>query len=304
MLEARRLPIVRDAFLIGYSTQREWNWLIAAAFFFGKVGAGLFFLSYLTDFTLGALVGLLVVGVGKSGAHLLFLGRPERCLGALRRWRTSWISQGMIAMGVFVVFGAVYLALDGVVGKAFGAVALAGALFLMIYDGFLLKSSRGIALWNSSLLPVLALFYSLLAGTTLALVLRAATGSEATEAQLEWMQIALVALNLVLVALYVLTAQIRSAAAELAVHLLTRGRLGLAFLVGAVGVGLVGTIALAVVVVLTGSTAALALAAATDLFGHFVVFFAILRAGTYAPLRGAPTPAPVLRFPVSGHPSP
>ena len=39
---AAPLPLVRDQFLIGYAPQHEWSWLIAAAFFFGKVGAGLF----------------------------------------------------------------------------------------------------------------------------------------------------------------------------------------------------------------------------------------------------------------------
>ncbi len=288
MPAARSWPIVHNQFLIGYTAQREWAWLIAIAFFLGKVGAGLFVISYFTDFSLGALVGLLVVGVGKSGAHLLFLGRPERFLRAVKGWRTSRVSQGLIAMGLFVVLGAVYLPLDGDAQNAVGAVALAPAVVLMFYDGFVLKASRGIALWNSYLLPVLALAYSLLGGTTVALVLRAASGSEATEAQLEWMQIALVAVNLVLVAVYVFTAQVRSAAAQLAVHLLTRGRLGLVFLAGAVGIGLVGTIILAVVVALTGSTAALTLAAITDLSGHFLIFFALLRAGIYAPLRGAP----------------
>lgn len=289
MSAAPRLPIVRNQFLIGYAAQREWAWLIAAAFFLGKVGAGLFLVSYFTDFDLGALVGLLLVGVGKSGAHLLFLGRPERFWRAVTRWRTSRISQGLIAMGVFIVCGAIYLVPGaGAAGEAFGVVALVAAVVLMVYDGFVMKASRGISLWNSYLLPALALFYSLLGGTTMTLVLRTATGSEASEAELEWMQLSLLGLNLVLVAVYVYSVQVRSAAAELAVYLLTRGSLAYQFLLGAVGIGLVGTLVLASVVAATGSTAALTVAAVTDLLGHFLIFFALLRAGIYAPLRSTP----------------
>lgn len=294
-MQRPRLPIVDREFLIGYARQREWAWLIAAAFFLGKVGAGLFFVSFFTDFPLGALVGVLIVGLGKSTAHLLFLGRPERFWRAAAHWRTSRISQGLLAMGAFLAFGAVYLALelpagtrDGAAQDAVGALALAGALLVMVYDGFVLKASRGVALWDSWLLPVLALLYALLGGTTLTLVLRAIESSATSETELHWLQLSLLGLNLALVSVYLLTAQVRSAAAELAVRLLTRGPLGLAFLLGAIGVGLVATIALGAVFAATDSQGVLAAAAVTDLLGHFLVFFTILRAGIYAPLRQVP----------------
>ena len=102
--------IGRNQFTMGYRPQGEWSWLITTAFFLGNVGAGLFLISYFNSLYLGAGVGLLIVGVGKSTAHLLYLGRPERFLRVIVRWRTSWISRGLIAMGLFLVFGVVYLA--------------------------------------------------------------------------------------------------------------------------------------------------------------------------------------------------
>lgn len=287
---AQRLPIVRDQFLIGYQPQGEWAWLIAAALFLGKVGAGLFVVSYFTSYELGMLVGLLVAGVGKPVAHLLFLGRPERFLLALRRWRSSRLSQGLIVLGVFIVCGIVAVAADGTVQDVFGVVAVAAAIVLMFWEGFVLMAARGVPLWESRLLPVLAFLYSLLGGTTLALVLHTAQGADASEAGLEWLQVALLVVNLVLVAVYISSARIRGAAAEFAAALLTRGPLGIVFLAGAVGIGLVGTLVLASISVATGSVGALAAAAATDLLGHFVVFFAILRAGVHPPLR-QPAPA-------------
>lgn len=287
---AQRLPIVRDQFLIGYQPQGEWAWLIATAVFLGKVGAGLFVVSYFTGYELGMLVGLLVAGVGKPVAHLLFLGRPERFLRALWRWRSSRLSQGLIVLGVFIVCGIVAVAAQGTVQDVFGVVAVAAAIVLMFWEGFVLMAARGVPLWESRLLPVLAFLYSLLGGTTLALVLHTAQGADAAEAGLEWLQVALLVVNLVLVALYVSSAHVRGAAAEFAAALLTRGPLGTAFLAVAVGIGLVGTLVLASISVATGSVAALAAAAVTDLLGHFVVFFAILRAGVHPPLR-QPAPA-------------
>jgi formate-dependent nitrite reductase membrane component NrfD len=292
---APRLPIVREAFLVGYAPQGEWSWLIAAALFFGKVGAGLFVLSYFTDFELGAAVGLGLAGAGKPAAHLLFLGRPERFLRALARWRSSRLSQGLVTLGTFVAAGLVYLtpAMDlwdeNGLTQAAGVVAAATGIVLMFWEGIVLMASRGVPLWDSWLLPLLALLYSLLGGTTMVLVLRAFTDSAGSQTELEGLQLGLLVLNLALVGVYVASARVRSAAAQFAASLLTRGPLGAVFLAGAVGVGLVGTLVLASVSVATGSEAALAAAAATDLLGHFLVFFAILRAGVHPPLRRAST---------------
>ncbi len=294
MSAERPLVLAPNQFLIGYQPQREWAWLIAAAFFLGKVGAGVFLISYFSDFKLGAVAGLLVVGVGKTTAHLLYLGRPLRFLRAIVGWRTSWISRGIIAMGLFVTCGLVYVAPylgvsfvgDGV-ASAFGIVAVIAAAFVMVYDGFVLKASRGVPLWDSYLMPVLVLFYALLGGVTLTLTLEVLRG-EATTGRLDWLQVALLALNLVLIAIVVLNAQVRHAAAQYGSTLLTSGPLGWLFLAGAVGVGLAGTLVLAGIAISTGSDVALVLGSITDLAGHFFVFFSILRAGLHAPIRPLP----------------
>lgn len=281
--------IGRNQFTMGYRPQGEWSWLITAAFFLGNVGAGLFLLSYFNSFYLGAAIGLLIVGVGKSTAHLLYLGRPERFLRIIARWRTSWISRGLIAMGVFLVCGIVYLArylqADFVphgVTVGFGVAAAIVAVVVMVYDGFVLKSSRGTPLWDTYLMPVLALFYALLGGTTLTLVVQAASGAS-THVELEWLEIALLVLNGALVSLVIFTAWARQAAVRAAVALLTRGPMSRVFL--AVGLGIGGTLALVGVSLATGSIVALAVAAVTDLCGHFFLFFSLLRVGLHPPLR-------------------
>ena len=118
---------------------------------------------------------------------------------------------------------------------------------------------------------------------------------ETTTARLYWLQVALLGLNLVLIAIVVLNAQVRHAAAQFGAILLTRGRTGVLFLAGAVGVGLVGTLVLAGIAISTGSHVVLVLGAVTDLAGHFFVFFSILRAGLHAPIRPLPVGAALRR---------
>lgn len=292
-ISTRRLMIRGNQFLIGYQQQQEWAWLITTAFFLGGVGGGMFVISFFNDFRLGALVGILAVGIGKTTAHLLYLGKPLRFLRAVVGWKTSWISRGILGMTAFCLLGAVYVApylhisfVSDDVADAFGIAALPFAVFMMFYDGFVLKASKGIAFWDSYLMPVLMLFYATLGGIAGTLALEVLAG-EATTKRLEWMEIALLVVNLALIGFYVVSAQVRGAASELAAKLLRQDRMGRVFLL-AIVVGFGCTLVLAAVAVATDSAPTMAVAAITDLFGHFFVLFAILRVGMHAPIRPLP----------------
>lgn len=289
-IPTRRLLIGGNQFLIGYQQQQEWAWLIATAFFLGGAGGGLFVVSFFSDFKLGALIGILAVGIGKTTAHLIYLGKPSRFLRAVVGWKTSWISRGIIGMAAFCILGAVYVApylhisfVPNGVAHAFGIAALPFALLMMFYDGFVLKASKGIAFWDSYLLPVLMLCYAALGGITVTLALEVLSNA-ATTKRLEWLEIAFLVVNLVLIGFYVLSARVRGAASELAARLLGEGRIGRLFLL-AIVVGFGCTFVLAVVSLATHSGATMAVAGLTDLFGHFFVLFAILRVGIHAPIR-------------------
>lgn len=290
-----RSPLVGPTqFLIGYQLQREWAWLIAAAFFFGTVGAGLYVISFAIDFQLGTIVALLIVGLCKGAAHMLFLGKPLRFPLAMRKWRTSWISRGVIAMFVFLACGVVYAAgfpddsfVPGGLAQAFGWVALAAALVIMVYDGFVLRACRGIPLWNTGLMPIVGLSYALLGGSTVTLVLQALT-DEPTRNWLEWLQIGLLLLNLALVATILLTARARDTASQLSASLLTRGPIAPLFLTIGIGVGILCTLALVAVSLATDSTAVLLAAGVTDLVGEFFLFYSLLRVGAHPSPRALP----------------
>lgn len=294
MSKDRPLVLRPNQFLIGYQPQREWAWLITTAFFLGSVGAGLFVISYFSQFKLGAVVGLLIVGVGKNTAHLLYLGRPLRFWRVVVGWRTSWISRGAIAIGVYLACGALYVApyihisfVPSGVASAFGVVALVAAAVVMVYDGFVLKASRGVPLWDSYLMRALVLCYALLGGTLLTLLVELLSG-EATRTRLEWLGIALLFLNGVLISLVIFTAKVRQAAAEAAVALLTRGPMTWLFFGVAVGLGIGGTLVLVGISIATGSVVALAIGAATALLGHFFVLYSLLRVGLHPKIRSVP----------------
>src|SRR5207253_1967041 len=84
---------------------------------------------------------------------------------------------------------------------------------------------------------------------------------------IEWIELAALGLNLVLVGVYVLVIRARSVAAGFSARMLMRGRLGRVFLLGAVGTGLVAPIALAGAAVATGSPTLRAVAACTERAG-------------------------------------
>src|SRR4030067_1589369 len=105
-------PGARTQMEWGFGGRRRWrDGALLMALFLCGIGAGQFVVStWLIDSFTSALIGLLIVGVGKTVAHLVYLGQPTRFYRLFLRPKTSWISRGLIFMVVFVAFGAAYLA--------------------------------------------------------------------------------------------------------------------------------------------------------------------------------------------------
>lgn len=291
--KGRAQALARGAFVVGYNAQTEWAWLIATAFFLGKIGGGLFTISLFLDYNVGMLIGILIVAIGKSAAHLLYLGRWERFWRAALKPGSSWISRGLIAMGIFTVFGFLYVApafglplfaKGSAAWEAVRAIALASAFVVMIYDGFVMSASPSIPLWNTSVLPVLCLSYSLLGGTSLSLALLGLSGPALTASALETMEIGLIVANIVIVGSYVSTMYTSTSAARQAVLMLVTGKYAAHFLGGAIFVGLIVSLLLALFFLSTHVVLILLLVAIADLIGHFSIFFLLLRAGLFAPV--------------------
>jgi sulfite dehydrogenase (quinone) subunit SoeC len=176
----RPSPLGGEEFGCGFRLQTTWSWSMATAFFFGEIGAGLFFVSLVFGFRTGLVVGLLLTAVGKTAGHLVHLGQPTRAWRAIFRLNSSWISRGLLAIVVFTACGTLHI-LD-VAGLTFGLLphalspvvtVLAGtaAVVVMVYQGFAMSHSTAIALWSTGLMPIISFTYALLSGICLMRVL-------------------------------------------------------------------------------------------------------------------------------------
>ncbi|RJR38756.1 MAG: hypothetical protein C4576_21825 [Desulfobacteraceae bacterium] len=159
-------------FMVKYTPQREWieerGMLLWLSTFFVEVGAAAFIFGALLGSAGSMIIGMIMCAVVGGGLHLADLGRPLRFWRILlsSTWKTSWIVRGIWSINLFVVFGAMYLALAlaGIEVSLLLILAVVFALCTILYFGFLLSYVKGIALWNNGLLPILVLVISLWGG--------------------------------------------------------------------------------------------------------------------------------------------
>ncbi len=158
--------------MVKHTPQREWieerGLLIWLSTFFVEVGASSFLVGALLDHVAAMAIGIVMCATLGAGLHLADLGRPLRFWRILlsTHWKTSWIARGMWFVSLFIGLGALYtgLALLSVPVPLLLPPAVFFALCTVLYFGFLLSYIRGLALWNSSLLPVLILVISIWGG--------------------------------------------------------------------------------------------------------------------------------------------
>jgi formate-dependent nitrite reductase membrane component NrfD len=280
-----------------FRPQREWIqgrglWLVVAHFL-SSVGAGAWLLA--VAFGAGDLLlpALVCAALLSGAAHLLFLGRWERCWRILRRPASSWISRGMWSLGVFALGGAGALAFgaSGALGRALLALSLLGAAGALLYEGFVYAASKAIPFWHTRLLPVLYVAYGLRAGAAL-LLLAAVFGGASRLETIEAIKLWAVVSTAVLVLLLLAVGTRAGGAARHSVRRLVAGGISPAFWGGTIAVGIALPLALAAARELGGGgLAVVALVAATSLAGDFYLKYCVVKAGTYVPL-GVPAPAP------------
>jgi formate-dependent nitrite reductase membrane component NrfD len=284
-----------------FAFQAEWirgrGKLLWLAMVMGALGGGAFIVSSIMsfatgdDFRLAGLAGLLIVAVGKGGFHLAFLGRPERFWRAFRRPHSSWISRGIFILSTFCALAAAYLAAswggasEGLVSVLQWAATLC-AVFLVTYDGFLLRDAKAIEFWQTPILPVLFALAAALAGVGVSFLLipYVMTVRESSMPVIELMdRIVLIGL-VVLVAAYLWTMYTAKAAAKRSVMALLGGPVaGMFALTCTIAIVVPGGIA---IYGLFGHVPLSVLTAAglAEITGEFALKFIVLRAGVYTPL--------------------
>jgi len=290
--------------------QKEWGFggrrklrdgALLIALFLGGIGAGQFVIStWLFDYPLSALIGLLFVAVGKTAAHLIYLGRPSRFYRLFLRPRTSWISRGLIFMVILIIFGGGYLAplygfdwlpwtTTDLLGKMILAVAILAAFVVMIYDGFVLASCKSISSWHTMLLPVMFFTYALAGGVAMtALTVIFDNVVILSIESLISLDVLLLSAMLALVIVYVLNLATSDITARESLNRLLMSRTAIVFIGLAILVGLLAPLVLSILHQMEiGETLAitlLAISAILELLGDISVRHSILRAGLHMPV--------------------
>lgn len=286
----------------GFGGKRRWrDGALLMALFLGGIGAGQFVVStwFIHSIT-SALVGLLIVVIGKTVAHLVYLGRPARFYRLFMRPRTSWISRGLIFMVVFAVFAAAYLAPDigfgwvpwtseTLMGQALWVAAVLSASLVMVYDGFVLASCKSITSWNTALMPPLFFTYAVAGGVAMTFLTMTATGGEIlNRSTMTNLDAILLTTMFALVVIYMVNMASSTSTARESLRRLTTTKLAIAFVGLAIVAGLLVPLTLTYYdeLAVGGTVASVLLAASSvlELAGDLSVRHSILRAGLHAPV--------------------
>ena len=286
----------------GFGGRRRWrDGALLMALFLGGIGAGQFVIStWFIHSTSSALVGVLIVGVGKTVAHLVYLGQPSRFYRLFLKPLTSWISRGLIFMVVFVVFAAAYLAPDigfswvpwtseSTLGEAIWLAAILSAALVMVYDGFVLASCKSITSWNTALMPPLFFTYAIAGGVAMTYLTMTATGGEIlNQTTLTNLDAILLTTMLALVVIYIVNMAASSSTARESVRRLMATKLAISFIGLAIVAGLLVPLTLTYLheSSIEGAVASglLAISSILELAGDLSVRHSILRAGLHAPV--------------------
>jgi len=295
-------PGARTQMEWGFGGRRRWrDGALLMALFLGGIGAGQFVIStWFIDSVTSALVGLLVVGVGKTVAHLIYLGQPMRFYRLFLRPRTSWISRGLIFMVVFVIFAAAYLAPDigfdwvpwtseSTLGQALWLAAVLSASLVMVYDGFVLASCKSITAWNTALMPPLFFTYSIAGGVAMtSLTVIATEGKIIEQNTLTNLDAILLTTMFALLIIYIMSMAASTATAKESLRKLTTTKVAIAFIGVAIIAGLLVPLTLTyyheLAVEGTVASVFLAISSILELSGDLSVRHSILRAGLHAPV--------------------
>jgi formate-dependent nitrite reductase membrane component NrfD len=271
------------------TAQEEWGWLLALDLFFGGMGGGLFLL--FLSFNLSPAVAVLSVLFVAIGAVVLMieLGHPLRAWRALSKPFSSWISRGVFCVTLFMLFAILYSApgFDALswlapesdsVRRTIGVIAAISALMVMLYPGFILAASPSIPFWNSPLLPLIFVFHSLMVASGFLFLIAPFGLDSAKLPGISSLGVILIAVNVVVGAMYLSSSKGSGLASKEAVRRLNAGSLGWTFKLGVVLLGMVGPF-----LILLWLPSVLVLAGILILIGGLLFRYCVLKAGVYVP---------------------
>lgn len=283
---------------VGYKFQTEWvlrrGLLLLTAMYVGAVGGATYFFSILLNYGLGVVVGFILLGICKPLFHIAFLGRPSKFYLMPSKPGTSWISRGFIGLIFFLIFGGVVASsytiwtwLQGTTALlTISIISLGLSLFLVLYDGFVLASCKGIPFWNNGILPILMLTTAFIVGIACidSLYLMLQPASITLIKVLENWHAFFLLLGAFLVIAFLWVATYIDVTAEKSVYVILRGNVAPIFWL---------TVFLAVIFPLTAVSYSLlikplntflSIIGMVELIGDFLLKYSFLRAGIYRTL--------------------
>lgn len=283
-----------------FTPQKEWidgkGLLLWLAFFFSEVGAGVYVVSLFLEFRAGCVAGWIVCALLGGGLHTAYLGKPERAWRAILRPGSSELSRGIIILGLFLVVGALQLAIvlglfNGLPweGNALFFKVVLGILgFFVITHGFMTMSSIGaLPFWNSGMMPVLSLASGVWVGAQITGAMAMGLGNAEVPGSLEpvarWFFFAYALLTL----FYLWNAAHGPMAAKRSLQLLLKGELAWLFYTGVVLIAMVIPLIITLVFCTKPVGEAhglLWLRAFCAVAGDLVLRYCIFKAARYLPL--------------------
>ena len=195
--------------------QKEWKEIIAIYLYLAGMGAGSFVIGTLINWmgvkwnpafhpsfdlfgyplnfsSLPILWGPIMVAIG-APFLILDLGIKWRFMYACLNPRTSWVARGFIILSIFILLGLVLLAKsvlpfgwlrpESTLWRIPEIIAFAFALGTALYTGILLKATKSVPLWKTSLLPLLFLVSALSTGSMAIILFTLGTGFFLHDAQ-------------------------------------------------------------------------------------------------------------------------
>ena len=282
--------------MVKYTPQSEWverrGVMLWLAFFFIELGAGMFFVaSFFNDLQV-MFIGWLVCAILGGGFHLLFLGKPRRFWRIVfsSGWKTSWISRGLIFVGLFLILGLVHMGLNLWASPVTALLVLTNifAFLTVIYGGFAMNYVNGIPLWNTALLPVLYVISGLWGGAEVTMgIALAGNGIGVGVAIEEWIRVLLIGF-LLLIIVYLVSVRYTSLTGQASVRYMVLGKWSplfwLAVVIVGMGIPLIAVIMSFFIGLEATPVAFLYTAIFCGLLGDLSMRYLILRCGLYSPL--------------------
>lgn len=290
-----RLIPERQEITSKYRAQTDWKFIEVLSFYLGGVGTGLYLLSQVFDYTIGLILGYLLVVVGKNGAHLLASSKPFRAMGVLRKPGTSWISRGAYSIFIFAFLGLVDIAFrtgmaateNAMLVSVVSILTAIAAFFIMAYVGFVFAEARNIGFWNSPVIPVLIICYSFCMGYALFLVLAPFTQNQFDSSAISRQFLLTLAATVLMIFILLTVVKRMTKSAQQAASMLITGKFSMMFGFGVIIAGLLIPICIVGYYLANAATASgslLSLAGVLTLVGGLLFEMCLIYAGVYRPI--------------------